>query len=72
MGCEATKLMRHNYSACALERGSHNYWAHPQQLLKPTSIEPSALQQKKPQQWEAHLLQLEKAQAAMKSQHSKK
>ena len=31
----ATKSMRHNYWACALESESHNYWAHVLQLLKP-------------------------------------
>ena len=31
----ATKPMRHNYWACALEPVSHNYWAHAPQLLKP-------------------------------------
>ena len=36
----ATKLMRHNYWACALEPKSHNYWACMPQLLKPTRLEP--------------------------------
>ena len=36
----ATKLLRHNYWACALEPVSHNYWAHMLQLLKPTRLEP--------------------------------
>ena len=36
----ATKPMRHNYWACALEPASHNYWAHVPQLLKPTRLEP--------------------------------
>ena len=35
----ATKSMRHNYWACALEPTSHNYWAHVPQLLKPTHLE---------------------------------
>ena len=30
----ATKPVRHNYWACALEPTSHNYWAHVPQLLK--------------------------------------
>ena len=48
----ATKPVRHNYWACALEPASHNYWAralepashhywaHVPQLLKPTRLEP--------------------------------
>ena len=36
----ATKPMRHNYWAYALEPVSHNYWAHMPQLLKPTCLEP--------------------------------
>ena len=36
----ATKPMRHNYWACALEPASHNYWAHVPQLLKPALLEP--------------------------------
>ena len=36
----ATKPMRHNYWACALEPTSHNYWAHVPQLLKPARLEP--------------------------------
>ena len=36
----ATKPMRHNYWACALEPTSHNYWAHEPQLLKPVRLEP--------------------------------
>ena len=36
----ATKPVRHNYWACALEPASHNYWAHMPQLLKPTRLEP--------------------------------
>ena len=35
----ATKPMRHNYWACALEPESHNYWAHVPQLLKPMCLE---------------------------------
>ena len=37
----ATKPMRHNYWACALEPMSHNYWAHVLQLLKPARLEPA-------------------------------
>ena len=29
----ATKPVRHNYWACALEHASHSYWAHAPQLL---------------------------------------
>ena len=36
----ATKPMRHNYWACALEPTSHNYWARVPQLLKLTCLEP--------------------------------
>ena len=36
----ATKPMCHNYQACTLEPGGHNYWAHVPQLLKPTRLEP--------------------------------
>ena len=36
----ATKPVRHNYWACALEPVSHNYWARMPQLLKPTRLEP--------------------------------
>lgn len=51
--CEATRLMRHNYSACALEPGSPaTTEPTPQQLLKPTSIKPTSATEK-PQQWEA-------------------
>ena len=38
--CGATKPVRHNYWACALEPVSHNYWARVPQLLKPTHLEP--------------------------------
>ena len=36
----ATKPVRHNYWACALELMSHNYWAREPQLLKPARLEP--------------------------------
>ena len=36
----ATKPVRHNYWACALEPASHNYWARTLQLLKPARLEP--------------------------------
>ena len=36
----ATKPVRHNYWACALESASHNCRAHAPQLLKPAHLEP--------------------------------
>ena len=36
----ATKPVRHNYWACALEPAIHNNWAHVPQLLKPAHLEP--------------------------------
>ena len=36
----ATKPVRYNYWACALEPASHNYWACEPQLLKPVRLEP--------------------------------
>ena len=60
---------------------SHNCWAHPPQRLKPKRPRACILQQKKPLRWEAcapqlescpHSLQLEKAHAAVKTQHSHK
>ena len=38
--CGATKLVCHNYWACALEHASHNYWACVPQLLKPAHLKP--------------------------------
>ena len=35
--CGATKPVRNNYWACALEPASHYYWARVPQLLKPAS-----------------------------------
>ena len=37
--CRATKPVRHNYWACALEPASHNYWACVL-LLKPACLQP--------------------------------
>ena len=55
----ATKPVRHNYWACALEPASHNYWAHEPQLLspratttEPTGLEPMLCNKEKPPQWE--------------------
>ena len=45
----------------ALEPGSYNYGAHVLQLLKSASPRAHALQQEKPPQWEALVLQLEKS-----------
>ena len=42
----ATKPVRHNYWACALEPLSNNYWARAPRAHAP--------QQEKPLQWEAH------------------
>ena len=36
----ATKPVRHNYWACALEPMGHSYWARVLQLLKPERLEP--------------------------------
>ena len=36
----ATRPVRHNYWAYALEPASHNYWARVPQLPKPTRLEP--------------------------------
>ena len=44
--CRATKPVRHNYWACALEPACHNYWAYVPRAR--------TLQQEKPPQWEAH------------------
>ena len=38
--CGATKPVRHNYWACALEPTSHNHWACMPQLLTPAHLEP--------------------------------
>ena len=60
----ATKPVRHNYWACALEPTSHSYWARALQLLSPRAATTEARvprahapQQKKPPQWEASALQ---------------
>ena len=57
----ATKPVRHNYWACALEPASHNYRACKSQLLSPCATATEARaptahtpQQEKPSQWEAH------------------
>ena len=60
---------------CVLEPGSHNDWAHVLQLLKPVCPGTCAPQKEKPgneMKSSPQSLQLEKAHAAMKTQHSKK
>ena len=67
----ATKPVRHNYWACALEPASHNYWARVPQLLKPACLEPVLLKKRthhneKPvhrMKSRRHSLELEKARA---------
>ena len=49
-GCGATKPVWHSYWVCAVEPGSHNYWARLPQLLKPVCPGAHALQQEKPPQ----------------------
>ena len=46
--CRATKPVRHNYWACALEPASHNYWARVPQLLKPAFLEPVLCNKRSP------------------------
>ena len=77
--CGATKIVCHNYWSCALEPGSHNYWAHMPLVLKPMCLR-SQDPQEKPLQWEALTPQLQssphsskrKAHTAMKNQHRQK
>ena len=66
--CEATKLVNHNYWACALEPGNRNYWVYVTQLLKPKHPRAHTPQQEKPLQayalqpeFSPHLLQLQKS-----------
>ena len=56
--CGATKPVRHNYWACALEPVSHNYWARVPRARAP--------QQEKPPQWEARVPQQRVAPACCK------
>ena len=49
--CGATKPMRHNYWAYALEPVSHNYWACMPQLLKPARLEPTSHNYWSPWAW---------------------
>ena len=77
--CGAAEPGCHKSWACALQLGSHNYWAHLLRLLKPMRPRASARQPEKPPQGEAqapqlerrpHSPQLERAHAAAKPQHS--
>ena len=77
----ATKPVRHNYWACALEPVSHNYWARVPQLLKPTCLEPVLPTREATTMRSLHpttksspcLPQPEKSpRATMKTQHSQK
>ena len=49
----ATKPVRHNYWACALEPASHNYWSPRATTTEACAPRDHALQQDKPPQWEA-------------------
>ena len=69
----ATKPVRHNYWACALDPASRNYWALVPQLLKPVHLE-TVLWNKRSHRNEKPLLDTtkESQRAAMKTQHSQK
>ena len=72
--CGAIKPVCHNNWACVLAPGSHNYWAHVPQLLKPVRPRACARQQEKPPRWEAWA-QLENVPHSLwveKSRHSNK
>ena len=68
----AAEQLSHNYQACALEPGSHNYWAHVLQLLKPVHPRARAPQQEKPPQWEVRAPQLQNCPHSLQleTQHS--
>ena len=57
----ATKPVRRNYWACALEPASHNYWARELQLLKSVRLEPVLCNEKAVHCNEEYLPQVEKA-----------
>ena len=57
----AAKPMHCNYWTCALEPRSHSCWAYMPQLPKPAGPIACVLQQEKPLQWEARVLQLERS-----------
>ena len=63
----ATKLIFHNYWACALEPAHHNYWARPRTTATEARVPRAhALQQEKPPQWEAREPQRRVAPACLK------
>ena len=77
----ATKLMRHNYWACALETASHNYGARVPQLLKLVCLEPVLRNERshhneKPthhtEEWPPLAATRESVRAATKAQRSQK
>ena len=79
--CGATKPVRHNYWACALEPASHIYWACVPQLRKPAHLEPvlrnkrSHLHEKPThcnEKWPPLSATRENPHAAIKTQHSQK
>ena len=49
----ATKLVRHNYWACALEPASHNYWSLRATTTEARAPRARAPRQEKPLRWEA-------------------
>ena len=49
----ATKPVRHNYWACALDPASHNYWSPRATTTAARVPRAHAPQQEKPPQWEA-------------------
>ena len=64
------KPICHNYRACAIEPGNHNYWAHVPQLRKPAHPRAHALQTR-----EVSTLQPERKPSTpqlVKTQHSQK
>ena len=76
-GQGATKPGCYNYWACALERGSHNCWAHtpwnPCSATKEACASQAESSRHSPHLESSYcLLQLEKAYAAVKTQHSQK
>ena len=79
--CRATKPVRHNYWACALEPASHNYWAYVPQLPKPVHPEPMLRNKRnhyneKPahrnEEWPPLAATRESPRAATETQHTQK
>ena len=64
--------MHYNYWACAPEPGSHNYWAHMPELLKPMCPRAHVLQQEEPLQWESHVPQRESSLHSLQQDKSQK